>query len=1034
MIRANANIRPRPGKEQQYCSQGGNVELSFLSLRRGTAQSCDLTRLPHVATPSELPRCCDQNWSHAQGSLLDQDQSLYPYLLPVFLPPHPGPLPYFICNKAVMRRAWFALLLAVFRPNHVVASSPWQDHESSPQFPHHHHGEGNLVYPRQKGCDYDYTGFPRDQNYRAETVIEMFRFAWSGYYEHAYPHDDLRPQNSTFTDSRNGREQQDIVNIILEHITKVDFTKNQSPTPVSTSLFETNIRYIGGMLSSYDLLKGPFAHLASSRDNVDALLKQATSLADTLKFAFDTPTGIPVNLLYIDNQTFVNVAPYYAGLAELGTLQLEWQRLSDLTGNPEYGDLVQKAESYWFNGKEVWPGLTGGNFSIETGEIVEEYGGWTSGNDSAYEYLLKMYVYDPKRYANYSERWSAAADSTITHLLSHPSTRRDLTAAGTFAGTSVQNYTEQLACFMGGNFILGAEVLGRPEYLKYGLDFSEFCADGYRHAASGVGPIIYSWNTTELERPGYTNQTELYNKAGWFINDNDEFSNGQAPEAVESWYYAYQVTGDQYWRDVAWAYTIAQNQTERVGSGWASINDVLAANGNGTSGVMASYMLAEKLTQSWSLPRTWCKVKTRPETARLRIRAFLYTQVRQHLAATATQSYRGIANSDKRQLAQDHVVRGRSAIMVKRWLLVDWCLLHSGSSYALDTMQNTSLCAQIVMSTYIKRFVHRAAGRHGNPLYCTVALRYVEVLVSNTFTSDLSPGRPGLELGQALPPRMPSSVTVSRGPWLHHSEAATTIAPLAYSARISRSSTSPALVTSTAGGPCARVSKLAASTTSATPSATPTVPAELAYECLNSIPFDSSAAVALLDSIRPYLDWQTTFSYVKDPPAEYAEKVQPPYDFHANYERIYDNAKNDKYSSEYEFGLEVYECFSFPHDGHLALYPDSVTKIFSFGRTTPLVSVSVDGTSIPEVFVYSDILEASYGNGSTGFIPSPLTMINGEDSTEWLLKFSQHGSLQDRDALWNNMFYLLAQVSLGPSGTGTGTFTGGRLQLAQLPS
>jgi hypothetical protein len=44
------------------------------------------------------------------------------------------------------------------------------------------------------------------------------------------------------------------------------------------------------------------------------------------------------------------------------------------------------------------------------------------------------------------------------------------------------------------------------------------------------------------------------------------------------------------------------------------------------------------------------------------------------------------------------------------------------------------------------------------------------------------------------------------------------------------------------------------------------VPAKLAYECLNSIPFNQSAAAALLESVRPYLEWQSTTSYVKDPP------------------------------------------------------------------------------------------------------------------------------------------------------------------------
>lgn len=265
------------------------------------------------------------------------------------------------------------------------------------------------TYQGQCGTNYDYTGFPQDQQERAEAVIAQFRFAWSGYRQYAFPHDDLLPQNNSYSDSRNGwgltaidgldtaiiMEQEDIVNDILEFIPTVDFTKNNSPSPVSTSLFETTIRYLGGLLSAYDLLKGPFSGMASNGDNVDALLAQAKTLADTIKFAFNTPTGLPVNLIYIDNQSFAEQpqnGQYFAGLAEFGTLVLEWQHLSDLSGDPEYGELAQRAESYFFNAQEVWPGLTGGQYSISTGEVVDQDGGWTGGNDSAYEYLIKMYV------------------------------------------------------------------------------------------------------------------------------------------------------------------------------------------------------------------------------------------------------------------------------------------------------------------------------------------------------------------------------------------------------------------------------------------------------------------------------------------------------------------------------------------------------------------------------------------------------------------------------------------------------------------
>ena len=111
------------------------------------------------------------------------------------------------------------------------------------------------------------------------------------------------------------------------------------------------------------------------------------------------------------------------------------------------------------------------------------------------------------------------------------------------------------------------------------------------------------------------------------------------------------------------------------------------------------------------------------------------------------------------------------------------------------------------------------------------------------------------------------------------------------------------------------------------------------------------------------------------------------------------------------------------HDGHFVIYPDSVTTIFSFGRTTPLVSVSTDGKSLPEPYVYADVLAASFGNAS--FTPSPIVEIDGQNATEYLLNWAEYGSLQDPDALYNNLFYIPAQVSLGSSGTGTGTFSGG---------
>lgn len=97
--------------------------------------------------------------------------------------------------------------------------------------------------------------------------------------------------------------------------------------------------------------------------------------------------------------------------------------------------------------------------------------------------------------------------------------------------------------------------------------------------------------------------------------------------------------------------------------------------------------------------------------------------------------------------------------------------------------------------------------------------------------------------------------------------------------------------------------------------------------------------------------------------------------------------------------------------------------MFNFGRPIPLVSVSDDGKSAPKPYAYPDVLASVLGNAT--FTPSAITEIDGEAATSWLENWSQYGSLQDRDALYNNVFYELAIVSLGTSSTGMGTFTGG---------
>jgi hypothetical protein len=99
-----------------------------------------------------------------------------------------------------------------------------------------------------------------------------------------------------------------------------------------------------------------------------------------------------------------------------------------------------------------------------------------------------------------------------------------------------------------------------------------------------------------------------------------------------------------------------------------------------------------------------------------------------------------------------------------------------------------------------------------------------------------------------------------------------------------------------ATSPCAQVGA-AIATQNVT---SPTVPAGLAYDCLNSIPFNQSAALALVDGVVPYFKWQSNTVFLKDPPEEYAEKVQPPIDIWAGLEDIREKVVASEYDNEYE--------------------------------------------------------------------------------------------------------------------------------------
>ncbi|KAJ5162557.1 Glycoside hydrolase family 47 [Penicillium coprophilum] len=436
-----------------------------------------------------------------------------------------------------------------------------------------------------------------DKQAKADAVKEAFQHAWNGYVKYAFPHDELHPVSNGYGDSRNGwgasavdalstaiiMGNREAVQKILDHIETIDFSKTKD----EVSLFETTIRYLGGHVDSA-------ANLALNSTQVDTLLIQSKKLGDVLKFAFDTPSGVPYNNLDIESKG--NDGSRTNGLAVTGTLVLEWTRLSDLTGDEEYAQLSQKAQSYLLNPQpssgEPFPGLVGSNINISNGHFTDSAVSWNGGDDSFYEYLIKMYVYDPKRFKSYKDRWVLAAESTIQHLQSHPAPRPEITWLASYNNGQYDLSSQHLTCFDGGSFILGGTVLARQDFIDFGLQLVDGCEATYNQTLTGIGPDSWGWDPKKVP----SDQKDFYEKAGFYINSGAYVLR---PEVIESFYYAYRVTGNEIYRDWVWNGFKAINSTCRTGSGFAAVSDVNTAGGGSKYDNEESFLFAEVLKYAY---------------------------------------------------------------------------------------------------------------------------------------------------------------------------------------------------------------------------------------------------------------------------------------------------------------------------------------------------------------------------------------------------------------------------------------------------
>ncbi|KAM9852656.1 mannosyl-oligosaccharide 1,2-alpha-mannosidase IA [Aulostomus maculatus] len=427
-------------------------------------------------------------------------------------------------------------------------------------------------------------GKPSDPqtNERREKVKEMMKFAWDNYKQYAWGKNELRPltRNGHIGNMFGGLRGASIIdsldtlyimglldeyNDAREWVkTSLDLSSNGE-----ASLFEVNIRYVGGLLSAYYLT------------GEELFKNKALELGEKLLPAFNTPTGIPRGVINLGSGTSWSWGWASAGssiLAEFGTLHLEFIHLTELSNNPIYTEKVMNIRKL-LNKIEKPHGLYPNFLSPVSGNWVQHHVSIGGLGDSFYEYLIKSYLMSDKTDEDAKMMYYSALEAIETNLVQK--SPGGLTYMAEWRGGILDHKMGHLACFSGGMIGIGADD-GAPEkrqhYLDLAAEITHTCHESYTRSATKLGPEAFRFD-------GGAEATATRLSDRYYI---------LRPEVIESYMYMWRLTHDPKYRDWGWEAVEALEQHCRVESGFSGIRDVYTMTASHDN-MQQSFFLSETL-------------------------------------------------------------------------------------------------------------------------------------------------------------------------------------------------------------------------------------------------------------------------------------------------------------------------------------------------------------------------------------------------------------------------------------------------------
>ncbi|KAK5642770.1 hypothetical protein RI129_008937 [Pyrocoelia pectoralis] len=443
------------------------------------------------------------------------------------------------------------------------------------------------LFFKQCYCDEIKLMSKEEQLQLREEARDMFYHAYRAYMENAYPADELMPLSCAgrykgFTPSR-GDIDDSLGNFSLtlidsldtlvilgdleefEHAIRLVIKDVSFDNDVIVSVFETNIRVLGGLLSAHILVEYLQQHAEIILWYRGELLTMAKDLGYRLLPAFNTTTGIPhsrVNLKYGLKSDRLE-ASRETCTACAGSIILEMATLSRLTGEPIFEEKAHKAMDELWKMRNRGSDLMGTVLNVHSGDWVRKDSGVGAGIDSYYEYCLKAYILlGDDQYLN----------------------RSDVTRC---------SYASAAHKF--------AKLYGRPPGLLAGIAsvkrrFKTGCRD--------TRNVVSSDAKAQFIPEAFTTDFQVH----WG-------NHPLRPEFLESTYFLYTATSDPYYLEVGKTVLKSLQKYARVPCGYAAVNDVHTGKKEDR---MDSFVLAETFKYLYLLFAD-------PEDLILNLEEFLFT-------------------------------------------------------------------------------------------------------------------------------------------------------------------------------------------------------------------------------------------------------------------------------------------------------------------------------------------------------------------------------------------------------------------------